>query len=260
LEWGDPSKPGILFVHGNGAHAKWFHFLAPFFTRDYHAVAPHLSGMGDSGWRGKYSRGIYADELMAVCEHANLGPKPIIAGHSFGGFVTLAASHKYQDKLGGIVMVDDVVRPKALHEEWFKDRPKTRPTRVYASYEDARARFRLAPPQPCANQYITDYIGSQSLTETDEGWTWKFDPSLFYGFELGDDLEEMFTTMDIPVAAIMGQYSWNSSKDRLAPMQAMRPDAPFITIPDANHHLLLDQPVAFASALLMLLATPPFRQ
>ena len=31
LCWGrDSGKPGLVFVHGNGAHAHWWTFLAPF--------------------------------------------------------------------------------------------------------------------------------------------------------------------------------------------------------------------------------------
>ena len=46
--WGDPSKPGLLLTHGNGAHAHWWDFIAPSFADDYFLVAPTLSGMGDS--------------------------------------------------------------------------------------------------------------------------------------------------------------------------------------------------------------------
>ena len=32
-------KPGLVFVHGNGAHAHWWTFLAPFFLSDYQVAA-----------------------------------------------------------------------------------------------------------------------------------------------------------------------------------------------------------------------------
>ena len=36
LQWGWGSdKPGLIFVHGNGAHAHWWTFLAPFFLDEY---------------------------------------------------------------------------------------------------------------------------------------------------------------------------------------------------------------------------------
>lgn len=258
LEWGDKSKPGLIFVHGNGAHGRWFHFIAPLLTHDFHVVSIHLSGMGDSAWRSSYSREQYADEVLAVCEDAELGPKPIIVGHSFGGMVTLVAGHRHHDKLGGIVLVDFAVKTKDKQEDWFQnmgDKPK--PLRVYASYEDARARFRLAPPQPCANQYILDYIGHHSLRETDDGWTWKFDPSIYVGFTVGMDHEELYREMPIPVAAIMGQHSWSASPDIMGPMSEMRPEAPLFWIPDANHHVFLDQPLAFVSALKAMFCSWP---
>src|SRR6476620_455209 len=30
LTWGEVGKPGLLFVHGNSAHADWWSFIAPF--------------------------------------------------------------------------------------------------------------------------------------------------------------------------------------------------------------------------------------
>ncbi|MFT5578025.1 MAG: pimeloyl-ACP methyl ester carboxylesterase [Paraglaciecola psychrophila] len=257
--WGDPSKPGVIFVHGNGAHGGWFNFLAPLLSQDFHVVSMHLAGMGDSGWRKSYSREQFGDDVLAVCEHAELGPKPVIVGHSFGGFVSLMAGHRHPDKFGGIVLVDYSVKTKENHEEWFLNRPEPRPTRVYASYEDARARFRLAPPQPCANQYILDYIGHQSLRQTDDGWTWKFDPAIYYKFRIGDDLEQIYRNLPLPVVAIMGEHSWSSSPEVMEPMRAMRPATPLFFIPDANHHILLDQPIAFVATLKGLFTLWPER-
>src|SRR3954447_26955423 len=52
LLWGgDSDKPGIVLVHGNGAHAHWWTFIAPFLLEHYRVVALDLSGMGDSGHR-----------------------------------------------------------------------------------------------------------------------------------------------------------------------------------------------------------------
>ena len=35
LTWGDIGKPGLIFVHGNSAHADWWTFIAPFFADSY---------------------------------------------------------------------------------------------------------------------------------------------------------------------------------------------------------------------------------
>ena len=35
LTWGEVGKPGLLFVHGNSAHADWWSFIAPYFAQDF---------------------------------------------------------------------------------------------------------------------------------------------------------------------------------------------------------------------------------
>jgi len=54
LRWGDRSKPGLLLCHGNGAHAHWWDFIAPYFAEEWHVVAMTFSGMGESDWRERY--------------------------------------------------------------------------------------------------------------------------------------------------------------------------------------------------------------
>ena len=75
LRWPGPAdrqKRGLLFVHGGGAHANWWRFIAPFFTQDFTVAALDLSGMGDSGQRKEYSAAQRANEMRAVIEAAGL--------------------------------------------------------------------------------------------------------------------------------------------------------------------------------------------
>ena len=58
LRWGGRDKPGLLLIHGNGAHAFWWSFIAPFLAREYNVAAMDLSGMGDSEPRAHYVDGI----------------------------------------------------------------------------------------------------------------------------------------------------------------------------------------------------------
>ena len=39
LTWGEVGRPGLLFLHGNGAHADWWSFIAPFFAKDWRVAA-----------------------------------------------------------------------------------------------------------------------------------------------------------------------------------------------------------------------------
>ncbi len=260
LHWGDPKKPGLLLVHGNGAHARWWSFIAPFLAREYSVAAIDSSGMGDSGWRDHYTLETFAKEQIAVCEDAGFFKNeepPIIVGHSFGGFVTIVTGSLYGDRLAGTIIVDSPVNPPD-RKSGPPDRA-FRPHRIYPSMDVALERFRLAPPQPCANRYIMEFIARHSLKEVPnpeggQGWTWKFDPAIWQRFDIGDMSARLAATR-CRIAIMRGEFS------ALLPPEIgdymftlLGRSAPVIEIPLAHHHVMLDQPLAFIAALRALLA------
>ncbi|WP_083762556.1 alpha/beta fold hydrolase [Parvibaculum lavamentivorans] len=263
LRWGnnDPERPGLLFVHGNGAHARWFSFIAPLLTEHYNVASMDLGGMGDSDWRIEYTRETFGREIGEVALAAGLGPKPVIVGHSFGGFVSLMAAHQYGDRLGGLILCDFTVRPASDPHEWFLNGPERRPTKIYKSFEEAKSRFRLAPLQPCANGFILDYIGPLSLREVkagetrgkrtfeESGWTWKFDHSIFNGLRMGADHAEIYANLACRGATMFGLNSKDYDPEKLNFLRRLAPEKPAFTVPGAQHHIMLDQPQAFATAI-----------
>lgn len=256
LRWGDRARPGLLLVHGNAAHAHWWDFIAPFLARDYNVAAIDLSGMGDSDWRQNgYAMETFAREELAVCEDAGmfkLDEPPVIVGHSFGGFVTMLTGGLYGDRLAGVVIVDSPVNPP--------DRPGGPPKRaikphnVYPSLAAAMARFRLMPPQTSENLYLVDWVARNSLKEVAGGFTWKFDPAIWQRFSIGDTAERLKATR-CRIAVFRGEHSV------LLPPQIgeymfnlLGRSAPMVEIPQAQHHIMLDQPLALVAALRALLA------
>ncbi|MEO0982491.1 MAG: alpha/beta hydrolase [Pseudomonadota bacterium] len=258
--WGKRGAPGLLLVHGNGAHAHWWDFIAPYFAERYNVAALTFSGMGDSDRREAYDMGTFSIEQIAVAEAAGLfeaDVKPVIVAHSFGGFVTLRTGAEHGARFSGVVIVDSPVNPP--------DRPhdgpprRARANRIYPDLKTALARFRLAPPQPCENHYVMDYIARWSLakTETPEGasgWTWKFDPAIWRRFEAGKEPADMLRATKCRIALMRGEESVLVPDEVEDYMHALLGrQAPFISIPHARHHVMLDQPLAFVSALRTLL-------
>lgn len=256
LSWThDTNKPGLIFVHGNGAHAHWWAFLAPFFSTEYSVVALDLSGAGDSGRREHYTPEQFAEEVIAVRRDAGLGADTVIVGHSFGGYIALKTGLLHHDELEGVVLVDSAVRPPDFKWERDPRRSPIKPKRVYESFSAALARFRLMPPQECENAYILDYIGRHSLMPVESGWTWKFDDGMFRKFEFGTNMHEDLANLRCRVGVIYGEDSDLFSQDIADYMfKVLDESVPFVGIPEARHHLFLDQPLAFVSALRTLLA------
>lgn len=256
LFWDDGAdKPGLVFVHGNGAHAHWWTFLAPFFLEHHRVAALDLSGAGDSGRRDRYTPEQFAAEVVAVAADAGFGSDTVVVGHSFGGYITLKTGLLYRDRLAGVVLVDSAVRPPDFQWERDPRRSPIKPKRVYPSFDEAVSRFRLMPPQDCRNQFLLDYIGRHSLKQTEQGWTWKFDDGLFRKFEFGDNMHEDLARLTCRVGVLYGDNSYLFTQEIADFMfKVLDESVPFVAIPDAQHHLFLDQPLAFVSALRTLLA------
>ena len=254
--WGKRGAPGLLLVHGNGAHSHWWDFIAPYFSGDYNVAALTFSGMGDSDWREHYSMATFGAEQIAVAEEAGLfeGPvKPIIIAHSFGGFVSIGTAARQGERFGGLIVVDSPISPP---ERPHKGPDRSgRPNRVYADLAAALGRFRLAPPQDCETHYAVDYIARWSLKKTDGGFTWKFDPSIWRHFHHDGEPSELLKAAKCRLAMMRGEDSALVTDEvRDYAVKLLEGRVPYISIPHAYHHVLLDQPLAFIAALRALLA------
>lgn len=271
FRWGDKSKPGILMTHGFLAHARCFAFIAPYLAEDYHIVAFDMSGMGDSGTHQAFSEEIRVRELVGVAEQTGLcanGAKPTIIAHSFGGLIGTATVEAYPDKFAGLVICDlMIMRPSILAANKDKfgppgNRDPKRPHRIYENYPAAKKRFVLSPPQATNQQVLFDYMAYHSLKKVDGGWRWKFSPAVF---NRETDVQKKWSNIGERLVKapgrkviIYGRESFLFTPDSAEYMRELItehqvPDIPIIDIPNARHHLMLDEPIAFVSALKSVL-------
>jgi len=273
---GEKGGRGLLFVHGGRAHRNWWRPFAPFFSENRRVAALDLSGMGDSDWREDYSLDLYVDEVFAVIDKVGLAARgrPVIVGHSFGGWVTLAAVEREGEKLGGAVVVDSPLGVPDPHEGYTVIKPKPdevgekRSAHIYPSKEEMIERFRLLPNQPAEHLYLIDYIAREGLrpahpsecgAQKGEGWTWKFDPGDRRGFEIHFE-RDLLRAARCPLAFIYGEKSMFAGGDGISHLREQaRGRSPFVMMPEAHHHLMMDQPLAFVSALRTLLSAWPVR-
>jgi len=254
--WGNSGHRGLLLVHGGGAHLHWWDFIAPFLADDYYVVALDLGGMGDSGRRPEYTPESYIAEIIAVADAAGLDNRSALAGHSMGGAVSLRVAVAHPNRFSHLLMLDSPLRPKTDdQEESGKSRSPFQNKRFYPDFETAVGRFRLLPEQPETSDWIVKFIAENSLTETDQGWCWKFDDNAFKTrmFGRGSELANQLTT---PLAVVYGQLSKFFDTETLNYMRQTLPTStPFIAIPEAHHHLFLDQPLAFVTAIRTLMSS-----
>jgi pimeloyl-ACP methyl ester carboxylesterase len=254
VAWGEPGRPGVLLVHGGAAHLHWWSYLAPFLLPDHHVVALDLSGHGDSGHRETYDADVWSDELVAVAADAGM-ERPVLVGHSMGGFVSIAAAARFPDRWSGAVIVDSPVRRPDPESVALQGRNLPRATpRCYDTFDEAVGRFRLVPDQPCENPWVVEHIARRSLRRLDDGtWRWKFDPHIFE--RIPRAIHEYLSQVRVRTCVLHGQLSAIVTPEVTDYMsELLGRSAPFVEIPQAHHHVLLDQPLALVAALRAILA------
>lgn len=267
LAWGQPGAAPLVLVHGGAAHARWWAPHAPMLTAGRRVIAIDLSGHGDSGWRDVYRAEQWAQEVLAVVEDAGGVGRPVIAGHSMGGFVTIVTAAVHGRDLEGAIVLDSPVRrPDPESDEGRGGRRGFVQRRVYPDREAILGRFKLIPPQPCENDWFLDYIAQHSIREEpDGGYTWKFDPGVFArreGSHRPIDFAARLAQVTCRVAVVNGEDSAivdedvrSYMSDLLEGSAAAAAGVPFVEVPYAHHHLLLDQPLATVTAIRGVLAT-----
>ncbi|MDD3651697.1 alpha/beta hydrolase [Immundisolibacter sp.] len=256
--WGTPGRPGLVLVHGAMAHARWWDIIAPRLAADFHVLAPHLSGMGDSGHRDAYSTALFADEVVAAMDHAGLGSDTVVVGHSMGGVVALALGGRHGARVRGVVVLDSPIHPPHHPSPFDPSKAPYRPKTLCADRDRAASRFVLLPPQPCPHPYLLRHVARHSVAALAGGWSWKFDDALFRKLEKVEPWR-LLEALEIPLALIYGEQSavFDASVRAYVGDLARRRGWPMFAIPGGHHHLMLDSPRALTAALHGLLAGWP---
>jgi len=262
LAWGEPGRPGLILLHGGAAHADWWSFVAPFFSETRRVVAPTFAGMGRSDWREKYVFELFVREARAAGRAAgafDAGP-PVVVGHSFGGRVAMGFARDFGEEIAGAVAVD----PPFFAPQNLRPPPprQAKALRIQPSLEAVVARFRLMPPQPCDNLFILDSIARRSAKEVVDaegkpGWSLSFDPHFWEKFQRVNPVP-IVEAARAPLAIVRGARSQLFKADDAAYLMSLVPPAsPYVEIPEAEHHVMIDQPLAFVAALRALIAMWP---
>jgi len=256
LAWGTRGRRGIVFVHGGGAHAHWWTHVASTYARQYRVAAIDLSGHGDSGRRDTYSLEGWTNEVMAVVADAGMQGEPIIVGHSMGGFVTIVTAALHSDELAGVVVCDSPVTEPDPEIDAARVGEAFGVPRVYANPEEALARFRTVPPQDHYLDYVMAELGPRSLGRVEGGWSWKFDHRVFGAFGGNPRAIARPYLADVHCRlALLRSENGLVTEDIGAYMYELLGRVnPVIEIPEAGHHLMLDQPLLLMTALNTLLA------
>jgi pimeloyl-ACP methyl ester carboxylesterase len=177
LEWGEPGRPALCFLHGGSAHAHWFDAVVPAFTGRYHVISLDQRGHGESQWAAPpaYATEDFVSDLKGVADALGW-ERMALVGHSMGGHNSMAFAAWHPHRLWALCVVDS--RPgiprerlEALHRRGHRG------PRPHPSLDVALRNFRLLPPDTTADAALLDHLGRQGIVQRDGRFLYRFDPA-----------------------------------------------------------------------------------
>jgi proline iminopeptidase len=249
-------RPTVLLLHGGPGfdHACFKPFLSPL------ADAACLVYLDQRG-QGRSERvppaectiERMADDAAAVCQVLGLD-RPVILGHSFGGFVGLTMALRHPGAVGGLILVASAAATaetgdvSALAE---RGGPRAIPAalRVYGGDcgDEALADFRrlVAPAyvhDPAAAGLVGDIFARMILAPEVAA---HYFASLAPGYDLRSRLPEIVA----PTLLVVGDGDWVCPPAASRTLAAGIPDADLLVVPDTGHFPFCERPGPFVAAV-----------
>lgn len=269
VDWGNPSAPPLLLVHGGRDHCRNWDWVAAALRHEWHIIAPDLRGHGDSQWSpdGNYSMAGYVYDLAQLIHQQKLAPVTILA-HSLGGNISLRYAGIYPENVKKLIAIEGLgPSPKIIAErqkktidqrmrEWIEEERALsgRLPRRYASIEDAFKRMQeenkhLSPEQ-------ARHLTVQGVNQNEDGtYSWKFDNYVraWPPYDMTQaDIEHLWSRITCPTLLVYGKESWASNPAEDGRIKHFK-NAEVVTFEGAGHwvhHDRLDDFLAKVRAFL----------
>jgi pimeloyl-ACP methyl ester carboxylesterase len=231
VDWGNPSAPPLLLIHGARDHCRSWDWVAAQLCGRWHVIAPDLRGHGDSAWSGDgdYAMHAFVYDAAQLIHHLGLTTVSIV-GHSLGGNIATRFTGLYPDQVRRLVSIEGLGPSPAMLAErealpiaqrlrkWI-DKRRTgslREPRRYATLADALMRMRAANPNLSDEQ--ASHLTQHAVRRNDDGsWRWKYDDYL-YGAAPVDlttaQVHELWSAIRCPTLLCYGDKSWASNPER----------------------------------------------
>ena len=255
LDWGTAGRHPILFLHGGGLNAHTWDVVCLMLRRDYHCFALDQRGHGDSEWEptSDYSHDSQVGDVEGFLAKLQL-KRPLVVGHSMGGFAALGYAVKHAETLAGLVLVD--IGPELNLTGSKRIRDFIAMDRVLDSVDAFVERAMSFNPR--RNPTLLRRSLLHNLRQLPNGkWTWKHDPNrMSIGKNFVEErLERAKQILDdvhkitCPTLILRGDRSDVFSDENASKFAKALPHGRWLKVPNAGHTIQGDNPAGLLDAL-----------
>lgn len=250
--WEWPGEdPGAFLMHGIGNYGRYWDFFADAVAGRLRLVAPDARGHGDSLKPSDgYEPAHFVADAIAVQNAAAL-VRPIVVGHSMGGYHATALTLAHPERVRALVLVDVGPRTEPVGDTRARRLSLERPER-FADAASALAYLRETSPG-YSDAVYANRMEWVFRRDASDGYVWRSSKDalahilgqLGGASQVWDRLEEIAC----PVLVVRGTRSPSFSAAGARGMLERLRDAQLVEL-DAGHNVALDQPRGLAEAVV----------
>jgi len=246
---GASGKP-IVLIHGFPLANEVWNAQAQALSRAHRAIRIDLRGMGASSVpAGPYLMETLAADVAAVLDALSI-ERAWFAGHSLGGYVTLAFARMFSERVAGLALVCSRLAA---------DTPAT----AAARYELAERTESAASMQPVIEAFEPRLFAPETLASRREivEFTWaiarKNDPfgaaAMLRGMAVRDDAGDIAPDLAVPVVVVAGAMDAGVPVEEARAVTAAFPQGRLVLCDRSGHMPMLEEPGRVTEALEGLL-------
>ena len=252
-EWGDPTAPVVLCLHGVTGNGLHFERLARRLGDRFHVVAPDLLGHGDSPWQPPWTLRAH---LAALGEVIGGRDRPLIClGHSFGARLALELAAGSAGLVERLVLLDPAVflpPPVALFAA-----EGSRAERAYASYDEAvDRRYEESLLYSTDRTFLREELRTHLVrSESDGLWRYRYCQSaVIAAYSVLTTPPPAFDRVVVPTLLVLGRHSYLPYDHLLDEHRRALGDLLKVVTVDGGHTVLWDAFGEVAGAVERFLA------
>jgi pimeloyl-ACP methyl ester carboxylesterase len=233
----------VILLHGFPlSHTIWAPVVE--LLKDHaRVITPDLRGHGQSPVTdGEYTMRLMAEDVHALVSRLGI-QKAIIAGHSMGGYVSLAFARAYPGHLAGLALVASQAEA---------DSPEKRQSRYITAEEVGRKGVKVVAknmlPKLTARKDLAPGLLEIMLKMPKKGVV-----GALKGMAERPDALEWLPEVSVPAVVIAGEQDGIVPMERARTMTQMLTRGWLVEIPEAGHMPMMETPQVVADTLLQLI-------
>lgn len=257
LEWGDPSAPAMLLLHGGNQTAHSWDLVSLALADRYHIIALDQRGHGDTEWpRDASSSRIHmADDARQVIEALDLRD-PIVFGHSMGGSATMTLLIANPGIASKAVLVD--IGPEVSPQGREQIQEFVRSAREFSSIEEYVERVTSYDPFRTP-EHITRTVRYNLLQRADGKFVSKHSPfrhlqaNTDSGRPVPPPTYDEVARITCPVLITRGERSNILTAEAAERFVRALPNGRLVTVPRCGHNVHSQNTAGFLAEVIPFL-------